>query len=357
MALDFSPLPPAIRLKAEELSKDIEFCNMIDKGANGHVLIGHNKLLKRNVVVKFYHWGGGDHAEPALLANLDSEHILKVYHAESIDKDDAFFMTPYCASGDLDDALVKRKFGTVEAIDVLSQIAAGASFLHGNGYLHRDLKPSNIFCLSDDRFVIGDFGSVVVQNDDGYAKTSTRHSLLYRPPEELDQKCFYRQGDIYQLGMVFYQVLGGHLPYHERDWLSDREKKKYDELAGWDQQAFATSIIESRIARSRILDCSTLPAWTPTALMTIIRKCCAKALGDRYSSVADLAAKLNNVRSKVPEWRIGQHPVLHRAKKQFRVVPHKGEFAVEKCVGAQWRRERAYSPSTLSEAVRVAEQL
>ncbi|TIX45574.1 MAG: hypothetical protein E5W81_04415 [Mesorhizobium sp.] len=334
MALDLSPLPQSIRLKAEELSRDIEFFNIIDKGANGYVLIGHNNLLNRNVVVKFYFWGGGDHAEPALLANLDSEHILKVHHAESINKDDAFFMTPYCASGDLDDALVKHKFGTVEAIDVLSQIAAGASFLHGNGYLHRDLKPSNIFCLSDDRFVIGDFGSVVVQNDEGYAKTSTRHSLLYRPPEELDQKCFYRQGDIYQLGMVFYQVLGGYLPYHERDWLTDKEKKKYDGLAGWDQQGFATSIIGSRIARSRILDYSTLPGWTPTALMTIIRKCCAKALGDRYSSVADLAAKLNNVRSKIPEWRIGEYPVLHRAKKRFRIVPHKGDFAIEK---VRWR--------------------
>ena len=208
MALDFSNLPEPIRQKAEELSKDIQFTSLNEKGANGHVLIGYNKLLKRKVVVKFYYWGTGDHAEPAVLAELESDHILKVHHAESINEDDAFFMTPYCTSGDLDDALERRKFGTVEAIDILSQIVAGASFLHGSGYLHRDLKPSNIFCLDDDRFVIGDFGSVVVQNEDGYAKTLTRHSLLYRPPEELEEKRSYREGDLYQIGMVFLSAIG-----------------------------------------------------------------------------------------------------------------------------------------------------
>ncbi|MDQ0996850.1 hypothetical protein QFZ34_002032 [Phyllobacterium ifriqiyense] len=56
MALDFSLLPESIRQKAEELTKNIEFKLMNDKGANGHVLIGYNTLLKRDVVVKFYYW-------------------------------------------------------------------------------------------------------------------------------------------------------------------------------------------------------------------------------------------------------------------------------------------------------------
>jgi serine/threonine protein kinase len=157
MAVDLSVLKGDVLKKAEELSKDIEFRSISEKGANGYVLFGHNNVLKRDVVVKFYHWGAGDHAEPELLAQLESDHILKVHHAESINKDDAYFMTPYCASGDLLDAIQKRKFGNIEAIDILGQIAAGTSFLHASGYLHRDLKPENIFCINDSRFVIGDF--------------------------------------------------------------------------------------------------------------------------------------------------------------------------------------------------------
>ncbi|WP_307280085.1 serine/threonine protein kinase [Phyllobacterium ifriqiyense] len=301
--------------------------------------------------------GNGDHAEPAVLAQLESDHILKVYHAESINKDDAFFMTQYCTSGDLDDALKSRKFGTVEAIDVLSQIAGGASFLHGNGYLHRDLKPANIFCLSKDKFVIGDFGSVVVQNDEGYAKTLTRHSLLYRPPEELEEKRSYREGDIYQLGMIFYQLLGGHLPYEERAWLSEKEAIKYDGLGGWEQQNYATSIIESKIVRDRVVNRSTLPAWVPAGLKTVVRRCCATKREDRYSSVADLVVQLNNLRSTVPEWRVGENPILHRGKRRFRIVPHKGSYVIEKCIGAQWRKDRTFLPETLFDAVKFAEQL
>ena len=155
----------------------------------------------------------------------------------------------------------------------------------------------------------------------------------------------------------FYQLLGGLLPYDERAWLSEKEKRNYDGLSGWDQQDYATSIIELKIARGRILDYSTLPPWTPSALKTLMRKCCATQRGDRYPSVADLAAQLNNLRSRVPEWRIGEHPVLHSGKKQFRIVPHKGAYAIEKCVGAQWRKERAFSPETIFEAVKLAEQL
>ncbi|MEL3890454.1 protein kinase [Ferrovibrio sp. MS7] len=357
MSLDLSFLPESIRPKAEELSKDIDFFATNSKGSNGYVLFGFNKILKRRVVVKFYYWGGGDHAEPALLASFNSQHILTIDHAESINEDDAFFMTPYCALGDLDDALNNRKFGPVEAIDVISQIAAGTSFLHGSGHLHRDLKPSNIFCVSENRFVIGDFGSVVAHNNEGYAKTLTKHSLLYRPPEEIQESRFYREGDIYQLGFIFYQTLGGSLPYDERDWLKDKQREKYDGLARLDRQAYATSIIEEKIGKGKMLKVSSLPPWTPASLIKIIRKCCAKARTDRYSSVADLTAVLNNIRSRIPDWRICEFPVLHRAKKKYRVIPYKGNFAIEKCVGTKWRREHSYSVSIIDEAIRIAETL
>lgn len=357
MSLDLSSLPNSIRSKAIELSKDIEFSTISPKGSNGHILIGFNNILKREVVVKFYYWGGGDHAEPALLAKFDSQHILKIYHAESLNENDAFFITPCCTLGDLDDALNKCKFGPVEAIDAVSQIAAGTSFLHGNGYLHRDLKPSNIFCVSENRFVIGDFGSVVAHNKEGYARTLTKHSLLYRPPEEIQENRFYRESDIYQLGFVFYQILGGSLPYDERDWLKDKEKEKYDKLPSCDRQAYATSIIEEKIGKGSMLNYASLPPWVPNSLIAIIRKCCAKTRTRRHSSVADLTAKLNNIRSKIPDWRICEFPVLHRAKKKYRIIPHKGRFAIEKCVGAKWRRDHSYSTSNIAEAIKIAEKL
>jgi len=357
MACDLGLLPEAIRPRATELANHIDFESMNDKGAGGHVLIGFHKLLERDVVVKFYYWGGGDHAEPALLARFESDFILKVHHAESINANDAFFITPYCANGDLDDALVSRKFGPLQSVDVLAQIAAGVSFLHGRGYLHRDLKPANIFCRPDGSFVIGDFGSVLVQNTDGYSISITQHSLLYRPPEEIDEKNYYRQGDIYQLGIVLYQLLGGHLPYVERDWLSTKQQVIYDALKGWDQRGFVDPIIKGKIRAGHILDMNKLPPWTPPALKTLIRGCTYVAREKRIATVADLTGRINNVRSKLPDWRIDEYPILHRAKKQFRIVKGRQSFLIEKSVGGPWRTERAHNPATLDEAVRIAESL
>lgn len=357
MAFDLSALKGDILKKAEELSKDIEFRSISKKGANGYVLFGHNNVLKRDVVVKFYYWGAGDHAEPELLARLDSDHILKVYHAESLNKDDAYFMTPFCASGDLLDAIEKRRFGNVEAIDIAGQIAAGTSFLHANGYLHRDLKPENIFCISDSKFVIGDFGSVVLQHADGSANSQTRHSLIYRTPEEITEKKYYRQGDVYQLGIVLYQILGGTLSYNERDWLTKREQAIYDKLNGVDQQLFATEAIENRIVRGRVLDLDSLPPWVCKPLRTMIRKCCSINIAARYTLVSDLSSALNNLRGRVPDWRVEEHPILQRGRRQFRIVPFKGALAIEKKAGEGWRRERALNPGDLAEAVAMAEAI
>lgn len=357
MAVDLSVLPEAIREKALELSGSIEFSKSITKGANGHVLIGTNKILDRSVVVKFYYWGGGDHAEPALLAALDSDHVLKVFDAAAINGDDAYFMTPFCEGGDLDDKLEKSKLGPLEAIDVILQIASGLSDLHGSGYLHRDLKPSNIFCASDNKYLIGDFGSVVVQNAEGYAQTLTRHSLLYRPPEELALKRSFRQGDIYQLGMVLFQLLGGYLPYEERLWLTSKQQKEYDAKTGFEQQLYAASLIEDRISKGKMLDFGSLPPWVPKSLVAVIRKASAVDYTRRYAVTADFCSSLNNLRSNAPDWRIGEHAVLHRPKKQIRVIVTSKGLAIEKRVNGDWRTERQLKPADWTEAIEMAEDL
>ena len=359
MSVDLSALSGNIRTKAEQLARDIEFERLIVKGANGYVLIGNNRVLGRRVAVKFYYWGDGDHAEPALLARLESENVLKVHHAESIDADDAFFITPFCEFGDLDDAMAAHKFGPVEAVDVITQVAAGVSYLHGQHYLHRDLKPSNVFCVDGGQFVIGDFGSVVARNDQGYAQTVTRHSLLYRPPEELAERRSYEQGDVYQLGLVMFQLLGGRLPYEESEWLNAKELRKYEALTGAERQLFAAVIIEGKIAKGRIAELGTLPCWVPNNLVSVVRRCCKIDRQGRFESAAALIAKLNNIRGGLPDWKIDEHPVLHRERKKFRVVEVGGRYIIEKMVrdAVAWRTERQMNPSSLEEAIDMAEGL
>ncbi|UXT43400.1 serine/threonine protein kinase [Agrobacterium tumefaciens] len=353
--INIDHLPAEIHDAINHLAKDIEFTSESEKGANGYVLLGCNKILERDVAVKFYFWEGNDHAEPKLLAKLEHPNIIKVHDASKVDDNFAFFVTPLCAGGDLDNVLENKRFGLKEAIDVCMQVSAGAGFLHGSGFLHRDLKPQNIFCDSD-RYMIGDFGSVVPCDKEGYAKCLTKHSLIYRPPETVQSNSYFKSSDVYQLGILLYQLLGGSLPYRERDWLTHRQKTKYDELTGFDQQDFATKIIEQRITAGKLLAYESLPDSVPGPLKSIVRQCLRVEPGDRYQSCADLSAALNNLRGQVHDWTFDEHPVLRKKGKAIRILESNSGIVIEKDTGTGWRRQHALNPTTLAEAYRTAEE-
>lgn len=359
MSFDIAALPGNVRPTVQRLQETISFSDNVTKGANGYVLIGHNRLLDRMQVVKIYYWGGGLHVEPALLAKLESPHVLKVDSAEPIDQDDAYFITRFCAGGDLDDQLAKRSFGPRESIDVLLQVASGVSYLHGQGYLHRDLKPSNVFCTDDGLWVIGDFGSVVTMNEDGFASTQSKHSIIYRPPEDFDTPArFYRQGDIYQLGILFYQILGGQLDYGEDNWLSGAQLKHRATLPDIEAQIFSQTCIEAVIRKGRVLELDTLPPTVPEHLRRLIRHACRTDRSKRHETVADFIGKLNNLRNRTFDWRLADGLFQLDAKgKSFRLTPVGADIQIEKRVAGGWKTQHGLRFSDHSVAVAKAEEL
>ena len=207
--------------------------------------------------------------------------------------------------------------------------------------------------------MIGDFGSVVKKGDHGYAQTVSRHSLLYRTPEEITSGRAYEKGDIYQLGIILYQVLGGSFPYDEQAWLKPKELARRLELPHPDNQIYANGIIEQRIVKGKLLDLNSLPPWCPPELVSVIRKCCKVNLEDRFESVSALMAKVNNLRASLPDWRFEPYPVLHRHHAKFRVVEAEGRYSVEKLVksGGSWRKVHAAKPSSINEAIEAAQKL
>lgn len=354
--MNLTILPPNIAQAASILAEKIEFESLNDKGGNGWVLIGRNKILGRKVVVKFYYWGDGAHMEPRLLSMLASPNVLEVADAAAVDKDYAYFIAPFCDAGDLDDVIAKGQVGVLKAVDMLADVAAGTNFIHCNGYIHRDLKPSNIFCDDTGKLVIGDFGSVVKKGNEGYAETASRHSLLYRTPEEIQTGRAYPQGDVYQLGIVLFQLVGGHLPYEEQAWLNDRELVEYGKLKEPCKQIYATEIIEQRIIKGKLLAYDSIPAWCPRELISLIKKCCKTSPSDRIDSPATLMAKIHNVRAKLADWRFEPAPVLYRGKAQVKIIDSGSKYTLVKKAnaGSEWRKVRSVAPCSLKQAVSAA---
>lgn len=354
--VDLSALPSNVAVAALELAKKIAFEHINDKGANGYVLIGHHSMLGRKVVVKFYYWGDGVHAEPKFLSDLASPHVLQVDDAATAGDGWAYFVTPFCEKGDLDDVMEKGRIGVRSAVDYVIEIASGASYIHGKGFLHRDLKPSNVFCENSGKLVIGDFGSVVMKGAKGYTETASKHSLLYRTPEEIEAQRAYEQGDVYQLGIILYQLLGGNLPYAEKAWLAPAELEHYSTLSSPDDQIYATGIIEKKILAGKLIDLKSLPPWCPAPLISVIRKCCNVAHEKRFPNVSALITKLNNLRPTLPDWRFEPEPVLHRSSSRFRIVETRGLFRVEKMISGPWRKINAIAPTSLEQAIEAAEK-
>jgi len=101
------------------------------------------------------------------------------------------------------------------AVSLVRKVAAALTFAHGRGVIHRDLKPGNILLTAEGEPKIGDWG---LSQNDGVPAETTLHgfSLAYAAPEQLDPGRFGRtteKTDIYQLGIILFQLLTGVLPF------------------------------------------------------------------------------------------------------------------------------------------------
>jgi tRNA A-37 threonylcarbamoyl transferase component Bud32 len=102
-----------------------------------------------------------------------------------------------------------------EAIDYVRQIAEALQVVHAAGIVHRDLKPSNLMLTTDNRVVLIDFGSARAQL---IAQDLTRSDLMtgtpyYVAPEQIEGHDTDPRADLYSLGVVFYEMLAGTLPF------------------------------------------------------------------------------------------------------------------------------------------------
>lgn len=158
------------------------------------------------------------------------------------------------------------------AREIMRQMARGLAFAHSRGVVHRDLKPENIM-LGDDGVVrIMDFG--VARLLDRQRLTATGVSLgtpLYMSPEHLDAKAVDQRSDLYSLGVIFYEMLTGQVPFPGED---------------------VFQVISGHLSRQPPRPCSLDPAVDP-ALETLVLRMLAKNPQDRPQSAEEVLAALD----------------------------------------------------------------
>ena len=111
-------------------------------------------------------------------------------------------------------ARLQKPLPVEEAALIVFNIAEGLKYAHSKGIVHRDLKPSNVL-LKNGMPKISDWGLSKVLEESMSATTTASFTPYYAAPEQIDRK-FGRtdeRTDIYQLGVLFYELVTGRLPF------------------------------------------------------------------------------------------------------------------------------------------------
>jgi eukaryotic-like serine/threonine-protein kinase len=155
--------------------------------------------------------------EIATTANLRHPHILPLY-----DSGEAagflFYVMPYVDGESLRERLNREKqLPITEALSIAREVADALGYAHGRGIVHRDIKPENIL-LEAGHAVVADFGIARAVSDAGGERlTQTGVSIgtpMYMSPEQATgDSNIDGRSDLYSLGCVLYEMLGGQPPF------------------------------------------------------------------------------------------------------------------------------------------------
>ena len=146
--------------------------------------------------------------------NVKHPNLIALYDVRVDDQDNHWIVMEYVAGERLTDIIEQAPHGLPprEALKLIRGIGAGVGYLHDAGIVHRDLKPANIFV--ENGFVkIGDYGlSKFISSSRRSGQTESVGTVHYMAPEIANGR-YGKQIDIYALGVLFYELLTGKLPF------------------------------------------------------------------------------------------------------------------------------------------------
>ena len=263
-----------------------EVISTLGQGGMGTVYLARDSRLGRQVALKFF-------AGPAASADADAQasllrearaasalnhpNICQVYDVggEGL----AAWVAMEYVEGESLSARLKAK-GPLPPAEVAvlgKQIAEALAHAHHRGIVHRDLKGANIVCDRDGRPKILDFGiarrlvadiaNEVTRSTD-VSSSGIAGTLAYMAPEAVRGEPQDERSDLWSLGVVFYELLTGRLPFEGRNTLD-----------------LAAAIITASPP--------SIPDSVPPALATVVRRLLSKEPSARYGTAAAVAAALS----------------------------------------------------------------
>jgi serine/threonine protein kinase len=211
----------------------------IGEGGMGIVYRARHVLIDRVVAVKLIRpdLRGETHLRAWMLrearaANrVDHAHIIDIHDIGETDEGELYLVMEYLVGTPLSSELARGPLPLARGVDVLEQMGAALTRAHDLGVVHRDLKSDNILLTQrggrKDFVKILDFGLAALAHDPRLApKGAVFGTPEYMSPEQARGEQAGPHSDLYALGVLFFEMLTGQLPFRasDRDTLLEMQR-------------------------------------------------------------------------------------------------------------------------------------
>ena len=202
-----------------------EILEELGRGAMGIVYKGRDPKLNRVTAIKTIRFTDDFDEEQAakireqfyreaeVVAKLSHPNIVTIYDVGE-DLDLSYLAMEFLEGESLESFARSDNLMPIrKSIDVAAQVCDALAYAHGHGIVHRDIKPANIMILKNGLVKVTDFG---IARATASSKTRTgviKGTPYYMSPEQISGMKVDGRSDIFSLGIVFYQLLTGELPF------------------------------------------------------------------------------------------------------------------------------------------------
>ena len=266
---------------SEIIGNRYQVTKLIGKGGMAEVYLAWDAILNREVAIKVLKSDMSDddialerfNREAGATTKLSHPNIVDVYDVGD-DGDKHYIVMEYVKGYTLKQLIKKR--GAIpykEAVWMMKQLAGALMEAHRKGIIHRDVKSQNVLIKPDGTIKLSDFGIALANGSMQITlKDSVLGSVHYLAPELTKGKQASMQSDIYSLGIVFYELLTGKVPYTAETPVQ-----------------VALMHVKGSIPSVRKFNSS-----IPQSVENIITLATAKSLNNRYKNIALMLQDLNS---------------------------------------------------------------
>lgn len=247
--------------------------------------------------------------ERQILASLSHTNIAHLLDGGQAPDGRPFFVMDYVEGRPIDRYCDEERLTVDERLDLFVQAARAVEHAHRNLVVHRDLKPSNIAVTAEGEVKLLDFGIaklLLPEGDGPVARPTTRGitRLLtpdYASPEQVRGESITTASDIYQLGLLLYELLTGRRAQETSDGsVSALERAVCETDPPRPSARLTAATTEPSILDARRATVSTVRRKVQGDLDNIVLRALRKEPGERYASVGELVEDLERHRAGLP---------------------------------------------------------